>query len=290
VGDPHIRGEIKMSVERYGVAGNAAEPSENIWKDFPSGAVLAQPGRYVHIWEDFIGNFTANDVQNVGGGNQWLVTGTNPDTAVVADEAAGVINLSGSGGANDEVIIGCNILQDELIKLNSGRRCWFETRLKMDDVSADVSTIFGLGATELLAAEFITDDSSGSSTINDYDFIGFHTKCDGTNQEDLDTVYHQTGDGGAPTVVQASVRTFGATTTYDDVYMKLGLRFDGKKKVTFYLDGVALGTTLNIDDLTGNKLDAPLTILLGLKALAGSADDLKIDWIRYGAEKFASGI
>lgn len=278
-----------MSVQDYGRAGEAAVPSPNIWKDFPMGTVSKNPGRYVHIWEDFLGNFTDNDVQNVGS-NQLLVAGTNPDTVNVADEANGVVNLSGSGAGDDEVIIGANLLQDELIKLNSGLRCWFETRLKMDDTSADVSILVGLGAIELLAADFIDNEGATRNNIADYDFIGFHTDNDGSNQGDMETCYHQTGDGGGLTAVQAAIRSFGTSTTYDDTYMKLGFRFDGKKTVTFYLDGAQLGTKLDIDDLTGNKLDAPLTILAGLKDFVGGNDDLKVDWIRYGAEKFASGI
>ena len=278
-----------MSVQDYGRAGEAAAPSPNIWKDFPAGAVSKCPGQYVHIWEDFLGNFTDNDVQNVGS-NQLLVAGTNPDTANVADEANGVVNLSGSGAGDDEVIIGANLLQDELIKVNSGLRCWFETRLKMDDTSADVSILVGLGAIELLAADFIDNEGATRNNIADYDFIGFHTDNDATNQGAMETCYHQEGDGGALTAVQAAIRTFGASTTYDDTYMKLGFRFDGKKTVTFYLDGAQLGTKLNIDDLTGNKINAPLTILAGLKDFVGGNDDLKVDWIRYGAEKFASGI
>ncbi len=280
-----------MSNIIYGTAGAAAIPSPDLWKDYPAEDAVVSPGNYVHIWEDFIGNFTANDVQNVGGGNQWIVLGTNPDTAVVADETAGVINLSGSNAGDDEVVIGCNILQDELIKLNSGKRCWFETRLKLDDTSADVSLLIGLGATELLAADFIVNEGATRNNINDYDFIGFHTDNDGTNQGAMETAYHQTGDGGGLTAVQAAIRTFGATTTYDDTYMKLGFRFDGKKTVTFYLDGAVLGTTLDIDDLTSNKLDAPLTIIIGLKDFAGSqVDDMKVDWIRYAHEKVATGL
>jgi hypothetical protein len=216
------------------------------------------------------------------------LSGTNPDTANVADEPNGVINLSGSGAGDDEVVIGCNLLQDELIKVNSGLKCWFETRLKIDDTSADVTFLCGLGAIELLAADFMDNEGASRNDTADYDFIGFHTDNDGTNQGAMETCYNQTGDGSL-TAVQAAVRTFGATTTYDDTYMKLGFRFDGKKTVTFYLDGVKLATTLDIDDLTSNKLDAPLTIIIGLKDLVGGNDDLKIDWIRYAHTKFATG-
>jgi len=276
-----------MSIQEYGRAGEAAAPSPSIWKDFPAAQAMKTPGRYIHIWDDFEGNFTADDVQNVGS-NQWLVAGTNPDTAIVADEVS-VVNLSGSGAGNDECVIGSGVVQNELIKKNSGLRCWLEARVKMDDVSADVSFLFGLGAVELIAADFIDNEGATRNDTADYDFIGFHTDNDGSNQGDMETCYNQSGDGSL-TAVQAAVRSFGATTTYDDTYMKLGLRFDGKQTVTFYLDGVQLGTQLDIDDLTSDKLDAPLCVILGIKDFAGGTDDLKVDWIRYACEKYASGI
>lgn len=277
-----------MSVQDYGRAGDAAVPSPEIWKDFPMGAVAKNPGRYVHIWEDFLGQFTANDVQNCAGG-QFVVIGTHPDTAHVTDEANGVLNISGSGAGDDDAYLCSGLLQNELIKLNSGRRFWFETRLKMDDTSADVTFLCGLGEAALMITAATVVEGATRNNIADFDFIGFHTDNDASNQGAMETCYHQDGDGGAVTAVQATVRSFGATTTYDDTYMKLGMRFDGKKTVTFYLDGVALGTTLDIDDLTDNKLDDALGIIIGIHDLVGSADDLKIDWIRYGHEKVASG-
>ncbi len=277
-----------MSVQDYGRAGDAAAPSPSLWKDFPMGAVAKNPGRYVHIWEDFLGQFTANDVQNCAGG-QFVVIGTNPDTAHVTDEANGVINISGSGAGNDDAYLCSNMLQNELISVNSGRRFWFETRLKLDDTSADVTMLVGLGEAALMITAANVVEGSTRNNIADFDFIGFHTDNDATNQGAMETGYHQDGDSGVVTAVGAAIRTFGATTTYDDTYMKLGMRFDGKKTVTFYLDGVALADTLDIDDLTGDKIDDALGIILGIHDLAGGNDDMKIDWVRYGHEKFAGG-
>ena len=278
-----------MSIALHGTAGNAAVPSPEVWKDFPAQDAVTSPGDYVHIWEDFTSQFTANDVQNVGNG-QWVVIGTNPDTAHVTDEANGVVNISGSGAGDDEAYLCSGMLCNEVIKKDSGLRLWFETRLKMDDTSADVIFICGLGEDALMTADAVPNDGATRNNITDYDFIGFHTDNDATNQGDMETCYHQDGDGGALTAVQATVRAFGTSTTYDDTYMKLGLRFDGKSTVTFYLDGAALGTTLDVDDLTGNKLDDALGIFIGIKDLAGGADDLKIDWIRYAHEKLPSGV
>ena len=278
-----------MSVQDYGRAGEAAAPSSSIWKDFPMGAVAKNPGRYVHIFDDFIGNFTADDVMSVGDMN-WVVIGTGIKTAHATDEPNGVVNLSGDSSQNDDAYLCSGMLQEELIKVNSGRRFWFETRLKFVDASVDNTFICGLGEAALQITAALVVEGGNRNNIADFDFIGFHTDNGGTNQDAMETGYHQDGDGGAITAVQAAVRTFGSGTTYDDVYMKLGMRFDGKKTVTFYLDGVALGTTLDIDDLTGNKLDDPLGIIIGVKDLVGSVGDLRIDWVRYGHEKFASGI
>ena len=276
-----------MSVQDYGIAGDAAVCSPNIWKDCPMGAITKDPSRYIHIWEDFLGNFTSNDVQNCAGG-QFLVVGTNSDTAPVTDEAGGVLNISGSGAGNDEAYLCSGMLMDELIKKNSGKRFWFETRLKLDDTSADVVILAGLGEASLMAANACADEGAGRNNIADYDFIGFHTDNDATNQTYMETAYHQDGDSGVLTAVQATIRKMSGTT-YDDTYMKLGMRFDGKQTVTFYLDGAALGTTLDIDDLTDGKLDDALGIIIGIKDLVGGNDDMKIDWIRFACEKIASG-
>ena len=276
-----------MSFVTYKAAGRAASPSDTIWADCPVLDWIKNPGKGIYLWEDFCGNFTANAVEQIGPTGGFLVVGTNPDTAVVTDEES-VVNISGSGAGNDEAFLVSNLLCNEAIKMNSGRRVWFEVRCKMDDTSADCTFLAGLGESALMAADALANEGASRNNIADYDFIGFHTDNDGTNQTYMETCYHQDGDGGAVTAVQAQVRTFSGTT-YDDTYMKLGFKFDGIKTVTFYLDGAALGTTLDIDDLTGNKLDDALGIIVGIKDLAGGNDDLKVDWIRFGCDRFSHG-
>ena len=106
----------------------------------------------------------------------------------------------------------------------------------------------------------------------------------------IDSVYHQDGDSGTVTIVQADVRANAAAgTTNDDVYMKLGFKFDGKSTVTFYVNGTACSTTLDVDDLTSNKLDDALGIVIGIKDDVGGTDDLQIDWVRFACDKVACG-
>ena len=135
----------------YNDEGTAGQPSPNIWGDCPVEKALIAPEQLTYIYDSFLNNFTANDVIL---GN-WLVAGTNPDTAIVTDEADGVINISGSGAAHDEAYLCSNLLCNEVIKKNSGKRLWFEASIKLDDADADVSIICGLGESALMAAEAI---------------------------------------------------------------------------------------------------------------------------------------
>ncbi|NOQ21587.1 MAG: hypothetical protein GQ565_02905 [Candidatus Aegiribacteria sp.] len=271
---------------RYNTAGTAGQPSPNIWGDCPVEKSLIAPDELTYLYDTFLNNFTANEVIL---GN-WLVVGTNPDTAIVTDEADGVINISGSAAGDDEAYLCSNMLCNEVIKKGSNKRLWFEASIKLDDADADVSIICGLGESALMAAEAIADDPTSypTSALADYDFIGFMAGTDGTNMGGFDSVYHQDGDSGTVTIVKADCLA-NSSTDNDDTYIKLGFKFDGKQTVTFYVNGTANGTTLDIDDLTGDKLDDALGIIIGIKDDVGGADDLKIDWVRFACDKVASG-
>ena len=269
-------------------AGTAGQVSPAIWGDCPVHKAIVRPDELTYIYDTFLNNFTANEVIL---GN-WLVAGTNPDTAFTTDEADGVINISGSGSAHDEAYLCSGMLCNEVIKKNSNKRLWFEACIKVADGDADTSIICGLGESALMAAEAIADDPTSypTSALADYDFIGFMAGTDGTNMGGIDTVYHQDGDSGTVTVVEADVlaNTAGATTN-DDVYMKLGFVFDGKSTVTFYVNGVVCATTLDVDDLTSDKLDDALGIIIGIKDDVGGTDDMQIDWVRFACDKVACG-
>ncbi|MCP4541700.1 MAG: hypothetical protein GY832_31595 [Chloroflexi bacterium] len=273
-------------VVKYNDDGTAGQPSPSIWGDCPVEKSLIAPDELTYVYDTFTMNFVANTTQ-IG---PWYVVGTNIDTAFVTDEPDGVINISGSGAGHDEAYIVSNMLSNEVIKKNSGKRLWFEASVKLDDADADVSFICGLGESALLAAEAIADDPTSYPTtaIADYDFIGFMAGTDGTNMGGFDSVYHQDGGGGTVTVVQADCLANSGTDN-DDTYIKFGFKFDGKSTVTFYINGTACTTTLDVDDLTSDKLDDALGIIIGIKDDAGGADDLKIDWVRYANDKVASG-
>jgi len=260
----------------------AGGPSPIIWADCPVVTILRDPGVGIHIFEDFEGGFITDEVASY----KFALVGTNPDIDGVSDEKNGVVEIEGSGSANEEAFFVSNVGLYEL-KKNNGKKMWFEARLKFEDTDDDSCFLCGLGAPSLLAADCMTDDSTGSTTIADYDYVGFYASCDGTNMSDIDAVYHETGDGGTPTVVQADIVDFTAgATAKDDTYYRLGMKFDGRETVTFYLDGVAQTTKLDLDVFdTDDQLTEYLGVVLGIKNLAGTASFLAVDWIRFACEK-----
>jgi len=257
-------------------------PSPIIWADCPVITFEKDPGKGIHIMEDFLSGVIADDTRP---SPYFTLVGTNPDIDGVSDEVGGVVEIEGSGAGDDEAYLVSNILYE--LKKNNRKKMWFEAKIKVEDADDDSCIICGLGEKSLLAADAMADDDTGSTTLNDYDFIGFHAGCDGTNMDDIDCVYHEDGDGGTVTRVDEAVGLTAGTTTYDDTYIQLGMYFDGLKTVTFYVDGVAVDTTLDIDDFATNTEDEldPLGIIVGIKNLAGTASFMAIDWIRFACER-----
>ena len=264
-----------MSVQDYGIAGDATVCSPLIWKDLQMGAIAKDPSRYIHIWEDFVRGHVG-DATQIG---PFELIGTNPDIDVIDDELNGVIYLAGSTPSdNDSSFLKSNVLYD--LTMNNSKRFWFECRINLGDEDADQAICAGLMEPAGCTEEGLAD--AGADLI-DEDYIGFLGITDATNMGNIQAVYQNGGDGAHTDVVAA------AHSPVNDTYVKLGMRFDGKKTVTFYVNGAVVGT-LDVDDLTSNQLANPLCIFIGLKDCAGAATTLmQIDWIRFACEKIASG-
>jgi len=265
-----------MSVQDYGIAGAANVCSPIIWKDCPMGAIAKDPSRYIHIYDDFIFG-TAADVSLNG---VWELLGTNADIDVVDDEYYGVIALNGSGADNDSSFLKSNAVYD--LTMNNNKRFWFEARINSVDVSLDHAIVIGLMEPTGCTAEGIADNGAD---IIDEDFIGFLAITNATTMGNIQAVYSNGGDAAHTDVVAS------AHTPVDDTYVKLGMRFDGKKTVTFYVNGASVGT-LNVDDLTSNQLAQPLCIFVGMKdtEASGFTAVMQVDWIRFACEKVANGM
>ena len=259
-----------VDVKRAGLAGS---PSPVIWADCPIKRFLYNPGDGIHIMDHFI----AGRAANVSPNGTWELVGTNADLDVVEDDYPGVVLLAGSGADNDSSFLRSAAVYD--LTMNSGRRFWFEIRAKVPDEDADTAIIAGLMEPTGCTAEGIAD--AGADLI-DEDFIGFLAVTDATNMGNVQAVYSQGGDAAHTDIVAS------AHSPADDAYFKLGMKFDGKKTVACYADGVAVGT-LDVDDLANDSLTNPLAIFFGFKACAAAAQGLEVDWVRFACDNYALG-
>jgi len=261
-------------------------PSPIIWADCPVVTMIKDPGKGVHIFEDFIAKRV--DLAAAGQYGMFEVVEDGDGVACVDDTAAydnehGVAVLTPTGSsAYDEAYFVSPVLYQ--LKMNSRKKFWLETRIKLSDVTDDMSLIFGLTEAATLAGAAVIEEGASPDQILDNDFIGFVAFTDGSAVHDIDCIYQEDGDG-AVTQVKDAARA--AASWVNDTYVKLGMRFDGEKTVTFYIDGVAITPVLDIDDFatnTANQLD-PLGLILGKMDHDTSASSLSVDWIRFAFER-----
>lgn len=259
---------------KYNAAGTAGQPSPIVWGDCPIEKSLIAPEELGYLFDDFTSPVVTDTSIPL-----WALTGTNADIDNVADVLDGQILLQGSGTDND----GCTIAKNDmyLLTMNSGKRFWFEASVKptnastADDYALFVGLIESVGAT----AELIADDGA---TIIDEDHIGFKAISNATTLQDWDATVNQ-GGGTGPTDVLADAGTIGTA------YIKLGMKFDGKQTVYFYVDGVQV-TTLDIDDLDNNTMAHEFTVALAVKQCEATAGlGVYADWVRFAYDKVPSG-
>ena len=274
-----------MSIIQYKVP-NTAEaggPSPKIWADVPVVAFLKDPGKGIHIFEDFIG-----DIVTLAAGGQFgqtVIIEKGTGVACSLDSAAhtnehGVAVLIPTGAQYDEAWFKSEVMYH--LQMENRKKMWFETRIKLPDITDDMSLLAGLGDATVLAGQSVLNESATPSTIIDRDFVGFVAFTDGTKIHDIDAIYSEVGDGA---VTQVKNAAFAHASWVNDTYVKLGLRFDGVKTLDYFINGILVGS-LDVDDfatVTANEL-TPLGFIVGCVAGDASAPHLDVDWIRFACE------
>jgi hypothetical protein len=201
-----------------------------------------------------------NDFDTYVAGN-WTVTliGAGSD-ALVADEPFGALAMTNAAADNDGNQIQ---LTTENFTITVGKKCWFETRLKVSDATQS-DFVFGLCVldTTLLGAV----DGDGFT-----DGIYF-AKEDGDTQLDvgsqLDTTTGQTRNTNIATV--------------DTSYHIYGFEYDGAAEIKFYVDGV-LKSSLAVSVLT--LPNTPVTVSFALLNGEAVAKVMTIDYVVAAIER-----
>jgi hypothetical protein len=228
-------------------------PDNSMWDDCPLLAIRSDPS-VGYIWEnDFYHYITAEDG----------LTSTLTDTGSAAIDAGagGILKILPSDGSvanNDEAYVGGT---SAVVALAAGKDLWFETRVKFTEGSTDDANIIA-GLSTVYAANTLQDDGAGPPA--NYDGIVFF-KVDGGTVWQAET---SSGDGTQTTIADVGTRTSGS-------YTRLGFGVSGISSVTFYIDGVAVGTT------TATLPDTNMRPVWGLKNGADTTvEGLYVDWFR----------
>lgn len=247
------------------------DPSPAIWADFDQN-VNVIPGRYVHIFEDFVEFPTIAAGAQAALGNGYAGMASTGGLGAVADEVGGVLTLSSDG---DDESANIQLLQKPVQISRSTGKLWFEARIKTSTI-ADTkhAFFFGLGDTLTLGA---TVPLTATGALADENLVGFHRpEGDG---DGIDFAYK--ADGVTAVVVKADVAVPVA-----DTYIKLGFVYDPQNyRLTPFVNGVASSTTYTVVAAAGT--DFPNDVRMGfvagvLNATASTPGSSSIDWYRLG--------
>ncbi len=248
--------------------------SPSVWQECRLDALRdgIGPGNSAVIVEDDFDSFTAT-------ANRYNIVGTSATVVPILTTPVGVINLACTNSQNGEgylvggIALGacCSIIS------NTPNQLWFETRVKVSDIT-NGAYFFGLARASDVAAGFMANSTEAMVTTAKY--IGFKTAQ--ATPSKLDIVY---GDAAAATVYATAAATL--TTT---AWVKLGIRFDGiyksgANKCHFYVDGtqIAQDTTnaLGVAVTATNFPDSvPMHVVWGAKTNASAALTVSIDRFR----------
>ena len=232
-------------------------PSVSMWDDCPLLAIFNDPAVGSIFFDDFV--FFVHQQ------NGWSCTLTNAGHNHVEDATGGLLYMHASDvtvADNDETYVG----MDSYIGANSkvyvptaGKDIWFEARVKFTEANVDDANVIA-GLMSKWSADALIDNGGGPFAA--YDGIVFF-KVDGG------TVWQAEASNGEAQTTLTSVATRQSGT-----WTRLGMFIDGSSSVTFYINGVAVGTT------TTNLPDAGITPVFGVKNGDTNEEALYVDWVR----------
>lgn len=286
-----------MSIIQYGAAANvvARGPSPIIWADCPVRTFAKDPGKGMHMFDDFRNSIVLKEtasgtdftsgVGRVGGDINWYAyveSSKLVDLAIQADDT-GVIMLDSDGTDDDvsTIVSGDNVIGSiRTPKVGEAKKFWFEARVKVNTITnTDLSWFIGL--MEPGQAGDGTPLGAAPTAPADVDYVGFFVaEADG---DDLTIIYNEATSGTA----QSST---GAITLVADTFVRVGIKLDTRtNKIRFFADGVDLGDDVAVDISTANanwpgdtNMDIIITLTSG--AAGADSDNLKVDWVRVAQE------
>lgn len=249
---------VKVVPNAYGSAAGVG-PSPNIWDEVDILELMLNPQKGVYFFDDFMGPI------DVTTGDGWVLTQSNATGTISAltTDQGGVLQISSVGALADDSLNAQ--LTNCTVKPASGVKIYFEARVNMTDATQQ----FVLGLAEVdttLMAAGVLDDvvdkvvfyHEAASTDNK---ISAASSNDASEEKDADVADNA-----------------------DNTYVKLGFVIDGLTSVTYYVNGVQVGTCVDTSDLPNEVMC--LSAFCGYESAAGI---MHIDWVRIAQVKSDNG-
>ncbi|MBW1931465.1 MAG: hypothetical protein JRI56_00260 [Deltaproteobacteria bacterium] len=223
-----------------------------LWADCPVEEIKNNPGLGVYYFNDFLDEIDITDDDG------WAITTTTSGAIVPSatdDGGAIVFDSAGHASADDGIEAQ---LTNCLFKSASGRKIWFEARVKMNDAT-DQYFVGLAGIDTTLMASGVLDDV--------VDKCGFYHEAASTDDK-ISTVTAR---------ADADDKTTDVADNADDTYVTLGFVIDGLTSVKFYVNDtlVETGTT------AANIPNDVMALSFVSKTEETDADsELTVDWVR----------
>lgn len=267
------------SVANFSQVGATNRPSPSIWADCPK-TLLTDLGLGYYIHTEFTGGaVAAATLPSLSIVPGWSFDGdTDTVTAYKASEVGGYLDIETDGDDNDAAAFHTEPLGT--ITKNSGKKFWYEARFEVGDIAMDGGVFLGL-VEEAGASRDVVADNAGA--LVGESLVGFQILAD--NPDAVDAVYKK--DAGTVVEVLADVTNATAIASDDraslvnNTEVKLGLRFDGRDKIRWYVNGIQVGaqTVDSTVDQTKNYC-----AIFAIKTGAAAAESFAFDWVRVAVQ------
>lgn len=202
-----------------------------LWADAP---VVASPSTYFDFFEDFYTITAYTNAETMDAFIDWRYVGDSGDNVdlLIGEELGGVLTLLTGATDNNESCLQWGRLRTEglvCITSNSGKRVWFEARVKAPAPGLEGGFFVGLGQTNSATVNFLVDDSGLCDTNKSW--IGFWI---GTTSSNAWWNFVCNKADAAAIVQDVYIVTNTAAT-----YLNLGFTFNGTNKTTIFVNDVA---------------------------------------------------
>lgn len=212
-------------------------------KTQPLGEFILPDMTKAHVYMEDFDTYTAAD---------WTVTEVGVATQALADGDGGLLLVTNAAADDDSSF---NQKVGESFLMETGKKVWFEAKFQVSDATQS-DVVIGLQITDTTPLD-VTDGI-------------FFLKSDGAATVDLLVEKDNT-----------ATTTSAVATLVDATDIRLSFFYDGVDKITIFVDGVAVGSsvTTNLPD------DEALTVSFGVQNGEAVAKTMTLDYILAAKER-----